>query len=228
MLKRTPQLDQIEPISPSPSNCADALDTLYGPDPPNTQEALETIRYLSEEVANKKQAINKLRSQLSISASWINRFSYDDKMIQFYTGFRSCRLFIGFFNCIASIAKNMSSPYHKPADADCGSRRGHPRVMLLQDELFMTLCQIRLGLLETDLGVRFDIAMSTVSRILLTWINLLYITLGRIPIWLDKDTIKGLMPTCFKNTYPDVRIIIDCAEVKTQYASSLKLNSQLY
>ena len=168
-------------------------------------------------------------------------------MIQFYIGFRSYRLFIAFFNRIASTAKNISSPYHKPADADSGSRGGHPTVMLLEDELFMVLCRIRLGLLLTDLGVCFNIGMSIVSwahflslarsklrlcsanhrpgywsnlpcdwpstawayseqetengpRILLTWKNLLYRTLGWLPIQFDRDTIKGLMTTCFKNT----------------------------
>jgi hypothetical protein len=36
------------------------------------------------------------------------------------------------------------------------------------------------------------------------------------------------MPECFKSTYPNTRVIIDCTEIKTQQPSSLVLNSQLY
>jgi hypothetical protein len=36
------------------------------------------------------------------------------------------------------------------------------------------------------------------------------------------------MPECFKSTYPNTRVIIDCTKIKTQQPSSLILNSQLY
>jgi hypothetical protein len=36
------------------------------------------------------------------------------------------------------------------------------------------------------------------------------------------------MPECFKATYPNTRVIIDCTEIRTQQPSFLVLNSQLY
>ena len=36
------------------------------------------------------------------------------------------------------------------------------------------------------------------------------------------------MPECFKELYPNTRVIIDCTEIRTQQPSSLVLNSQLY
>lgn len=36
------------------------------------------------------------------------------------------------------------------------------------------------------------------------------------------------MPECFKATYPNTRVIIDCTEIKTQQPSSLVLNSQMF
>ena len=45
-----------------------------------------------------------------------------------------------------------------------------------------------------------------------------------------KETIKRYMPDCFKELYPNTRVIIDCTEIRTQQPSSLVLvlNSQLY
>ena len=36
------------------------------------------------------------------------------------------------------------------------------------------------------------------------------------------------MPDCFKELYPNSRVIIDCTDIRTQRPSSLVLNSQLY
>ena len=44
----------------------------------------------------------------------------------------------------------------------------------LEEQLFMTLVRLRLGLLERDLAFRFNISQATVSRITCTWINLMY------------------------------------------------------
>ena len=123
-------------------------------------------------------------------------------------------------------ARNMQSMYYQSSDTI--SLSGRKRNMLLIDELFMFLCRLRAGLMEQDLSVRFNCSISTVSRKIVTWANFLYFVLGRIPIWLSKATINRHMQDCFKELYPNTRVIIDCTEIKTQQPSSLVLNSQLY
>ena len=51
-------------------------------------------------------------------------------------------------------------------------RRDH-RALLPIDEFFLVTIRLRLGLLEKDLAYRFGISQPTVSRILITWINLI-------------------------------------------------------
>ncbi len=108
---------------------------------------------------------------------------------------------------------------------------GKPRSMLLIDELFMLLCRLRVGLKTEDLSVRFNCSLASVSRNLITWANLLYCVLARIPIWLTKQCIMDNMPLCFKESFefPNARVIIDCCEMQSQpEPSSLVANSQLY
>ena len=83
-------------------------------------------------------------------------------------------------------------------------------------------------LLTQDLAVRFNCSLATVSRKIVTWAKFLHFTLGRIPIWLSRETVDKYMPDCFKELYPNTRIIIDCTDIRTQLPSSLVLNSQLY
>ena len=51
---------------------------------------------------------------------------------------------------------------------------GQPCKLPLLEQFFMTLVRLRLGSLELDLAKRFGVSQSTVWRITLTWINLLY------------------------------------------------------
>ena len=39
---------------------------------------------------------------------------------------------------------------------------------------------------------------TTISRQTISWINYLYFTLGRIPIWPSREQIDLTMPECFK------------------------------
>ena len=45
----------------------------------------------------------------------------------------------------------------------------------------MTLVCLRPGLLEQDLGYRFDDSQSTVSQITCTWINFLFMNFKELP-----------------------------------------------
>lgn len=186
----------------------------------------QRISELEQKLLEKEEDCASLKRQLDIERFGIQRFSNDNSMISFYTGFTSYITFTTFFNCIKPATANMQSAYYVSSDAI--TLAGRKRNMLLIDELFMFLCRLKVGLLEQDLSVRFNCSVSTVSRKIVTWANFLYFALGSIPIWLPRDTIQELMPECFKTMYPRTRVIIDCTELRTQQPSSLVLNSQSY
>lgn len=86
---------------------------------------------------------------------------------------------------------------------------------------------LSLGLMQKDLAHRFRIHRSTVSRIVNTWANFLYIVLGAVDIWLDKDTVKAHLPDVFQD-YADTQIILDCTELRCQTPNSLLLQSEVF
>ena len=69
------------------------------------------------------------------------------------------------------------------------------------------------GLLERDLANRFNLSKSQVSRIWITWLDFLYTQVRSIPIWDSQNYIRETMPSSFKESYPNTRVIIDCTEV---------------
>ena len=142
-------------------------------------------------------------------------------MISFYTGFRTYDAFVCFYHYLRPAAQNMSSFYYQPTIET--NRAGKSRNMPLID-VFMFLCRLK----TKDLAVGFNCSASSVSRTVITWANLLYCVLGRLPIWLPKTTIQALMPKGFKEDFSQTRVIIDCCEIEVQQLSSVVSNSQLY
>lgn len=66
------------------------------------------------------------------------------------------------------------------------------------------------------------------SRILIPWINFIYLKFGQICICPSREEVDECMPESFRQKYKSTRVIIDCTEVRCQIPSSLLLNSQLF
>ena len=84
------------------------------------------------------------------------------------------------------------------------------------------------GFTRSHLAWLFKISKSTVTRYLITLTNFSYFSLGAVPIWPSREAIDSPMPQSFKNTYPSIRCIIDCAELFCQIPSSLSTQSCMY
>ncbi|XP_020905111.2 uncharacterized protein LOC110243363 [Exaiptasia diaphana] len=107
-------------------------------------------------------------------------------------------------------------------------RGGRPRTLSPLHEYFLVMCRLRQGFPEEHLAHLFDISLSTVSRIFISWMNFMYLKLGGIDLWLSREVINSTMPEDFKKKYASTRVIIDCTEIKCQMPSSLQLNSELF
>ena len=74
----------------------------------------------------------------------------------------------------------------------------------------------------------YGISQATVSRIVITWLNVLYLRFKGIPLWPLREMIDKYMPEQFKEKYPSTRVVIDCTEIKCQMPTSLLLNSEFF
>lgn len=102
------------------------------------------------------------------------------------------------------------------------------RKLALIDELFMFLCRVAAGLQEMTLSSLFEVSLSTVSRIILTWTSYLYLVLGSLPSWMTREQVQASMPDKFRVHCPQLRVIIDCTEIRCETASSLSLQSETF
>ena len=74
----------------------------------------------------------------------------------------------------------------------------------------------------------YAVGQCTISRILIFWLNHMYLKFGQICIWPSKSVVIATMLNDFKDKFPNTRVIIDCTEVFCEMPSSLLLNSELF
>ena len=96
------------------------------------------------------------------------------------------------------------------------------------EEFFLVLVRLRLGTFEKDLADHFNISVSTVSRICLTWINFLYLKVKEIPLWPKWEVVQSFMPSVFKSLYPSTRVIIDATEIFVETSSLPEFQQMTY
>jgi len=114
----------------------------------------------------------------------------------------------------------------KQRDCDYSDvKDGPPCKLPLKEQLFLTLVRLQTGFPEFDIAKRFGISQSTVSRVVNTWINLMFHnfkSVERFPPW---HVVQKYMPETFKKEYPNTRIIIEATEFPVERPSSLLAQS---
>ena len=168
----------------------------------------------------------------------VDNFTSDED-ITFYTGFPSYDVFMATYNYLnpgqngenirfwRSVSNDVDPEYYE-REPELGVGPGRPRTLNAKEEFFLVMCRLRQGFPERHLGHLFDISQSTVSRIVISWVNFMYLRFGQLNIWPSRKVVNDNMPQDFKGKYPNTRAIIDCTEIKCQMPSSLLLNSELF
>ncbi len=95
-------------------------------------------------------------------------------------------------------------------------------------QLLLCLMKLRLGLSGQDLAYRFRIHKSTVSRVFVFTLNILYVRLKRLIIWPDRDSLLETMPMVFRKHFPKCVVIIDCFEIFLERPTNLLARAQTY
>lgn len=114
----------------------------------------------------------------------------------------------------------------KKKDDSYLNERGRQSVLSVDNQLFLVLTRIRLGLLERDLAHRFDLSEATVSDVFSKWISHMAHVFRQLPIWASKALVQDNLPNVFKDLgYDKTRCIIDCTEMFIEQPSNLVLQS---
>ncbi|XP_064468709.1 uncharacterized protein LOC135382971 [Ornithodoros turicata] len=104
-----------------------------------------------------------------------------------------------------------------------------PCCMSIADQVLLTLMRLRLGLLYGDLARRLKVSTSQSGKIFRYMTGVLADVLGKVIVWLPKQTIRANMPAQFiEGGYEGTTCIIDCSEVQMQRPRVLYSSGQTY
>ena len=141
----------------------------------NTSQDSSVIDDSSTKDDNSKNTIqdleNTISSLLKCGVFHLERFINSDSDFKFYPGFPNYSCFKAFYNYLSPACEHLL--YHgsntAPITSDSQTKCGKPRSMSPEQELFLVLIRLRLGLLVQDIAHRFSISTTQVSRIFKTW-----------------------------------------------------------
>ncbi|XP_065186055.1 uncharacterized protein LOC135816882 [Sycon ciliatum] len=196
------------------------------------QDKLELADAKLEELQTRYDALEQEKyfsNPTHPSAMSYDRIKQDHHLVNYYSGFSSALMFMACFNFLHQAAQSMrlwkgsaSAPEDRSQE---GQKRGPKPKLSLVDQFLLVTMRLRLGLGEVDLAFRFEISQSTVSRLVTSWVSLMYHKFKQLPVWLPRRTVNSLMPPCFKVWYPTTRVVIDCTEFFIQTPTSLARQS---
>ena len=134
----------------------------------------------------------------------------DNDATQFYTGLSSWNMFEYLVSTV--------SPVSEPACVK----------LFPADGLFLTLMRLRLNLTVKDLAYRFNISVTTVTRVFSKYIDCLFLSLKCLIRWPSQAISRINLPPIFKELYPTTRCIIDCTEIFIERPYAFKPRAQTY
>lgn len=182
--------------------------------------AVEVMQMKIDELQTK---LAQVQSTYEKSLFRLENVCHNDELVKFYTGFSDFQTLTAFYEeVLESDAKVMRQWEGKNSKDDYDDiKAGRACKLPLLEQFFLTLVRLNLGLLELDLANRFNISKSSVSRIISTWINLMFHSLKALERYPQWHIVQKYMPEVFKKDYPNTRLIIDATEFPIERPSSL-------
>ena len=168
------------------------------------QSLLERIGLLEQQVSSYEEKITQLEKENAVLLDRqfsLDKIKDDNAAIIFYTGFPNYETLMSFYHYVEPKPQKMqywkgekrlkvNQPYHEKDR----NKPGPSRKLLYLDEFLLVLMRLKAGLFVQDLADRFGISTSLVSRICITWINLLYLELNDIFPFPSQELVRKNMP----------------------------------
>ncbi|PFX31972.1 Membrane metallo-endopeptidase-like 1 [Stylophora pistillata] len=138
-------------------------------------------------------------------------FEGDNEKVRFYAGLPSLEILKKIFSFLSPRV----------------TRR--PLLLSKLHEFVLVLIKLRLRVPSQDLAYRFNVSRTVVSRIIVSWLTVMEVTLSSLISWPDREELQRTMPRCFIDSFGlKTCVIIDCFEVFIDRSSNLFARAQKF
>ena len=160
----------------------------------------DLVEFLQGKLEEMSLHMEELQTKHEKSLFQLENIKSNNCQINLYTSFPDYDTLLHFYRTIlesdAKVMRQWRSSESKDDYAEEKTGRSHKLPLL--EQLFLTLVRLCLGLFEFDLANRFGISQSSVSRIIATWLNLLFHGLKALECYPSWHIVKKYMPESFK------------------------------
>ena len=153
----------------------------------------KTLKLQLEKMKKKLETIEEKLKLRTFSTDILK----DDTNCQHYTSlpnYRRMEVFLDFL-AVGEDGRNL-----RMRGSEEGGK-GRPRSLKPEEQLFMALVKLKRGFSNVHLAWLFNCAESTVSKIITSWINYIYLRVSTLPIWPSREEINESMPEAFKEFF---------------------------
>ena len=177
-----------------------------------TEDTGEDISSIKKELERSTKEIYDLKQEVLSKSLTREAFENDEDKVHFYTGLPNFVTLLTIFNLLEPfITVTARSSLDK-----------FPQFLVF-------LMRLRLNVTCEDLGYRFGVSKSTISRIFLSILGIAYNRLSFLVRWPDREQLWETTPMSFRKHFgTKVAIIIDSFEVFTEKPAALKARAQTF
>ncbi|KAK6186690.1 hypothetical protein SNE40_005975 [Patella caerulea] len=153
-----------------------------------------------------------MRRKLECQKFDVDFFVDEDTTVKYYTGLTNYHILKSLFDYISQ-----DIIVH------------HKSVLNKFQQLVLCLMKLRLNSSNQDLADRFNVSDTTVSRVFLNVLDILYACLQPDIHWPDREQIQKTVPMSFRAHFgTKVAVIIDCFEVFIERPSNLRAGGETW
>lgn len=164
---------------------------------------MNTLEEDGKRLAFELQEVKKQKMKLEVTEASLRG---DPGKVVFYTGLPTFARLLAIFQIVETVVK------HTQQNGLCKFQ-----------EFIVFLMKLKCNFPLQDLGYRFGVSDSTVSRIFEKWLNAAFWRLKSHIFWPSRHFIQKTMPQAFVDSFgTKVAVIIDCFEIKIERPSSLE------
>lgn len=155
-----------------------------------------------------------------------------DSDVRLFTGFQNAACFELVFKFLQPTAATMVYWQGPKQMANVNTERNRMRTvshgnrkLKREEEFFLVMQRLRLGLLTEYLAKIFKVVPSVVSSVIFSWFRLMALELNFLISWPSRVQVTRNLPDSFRKFYKKCRVIIDCTEFFIETPSSLETQS---
>ena len=157
-----------------------------------------------------KKQVKEQEQQLVQQKFRLSNMRNDDAKVAFYTGFPS---YAALKALIWNLLQIVCSTQSLTVKINMKIVSDAVHELATNGRLFSDVNVFAIRTYGAGSCIPLGLSQPTVSRIITTWVNFLYLKLKDIQLWMPRELVQANMPQQFKKQYPTTRVIIDATEI---------------